>query len=98
MTRKAARKRRQHAIKHPQYRQPATRTAVPWATVGALVASAAIGLRPSLVSAHQLPFNQDARLAVIDAALRSTSSLIPRPLGRLANQDQDGPSSTRLST
>src|SRR5262245_7818018 len=89
MTRSAARKRRQHTIKQPHHVQT-TRAGVPWITVGALVASSAVGLRPSLASAHELGFNEDARLAVIDAALRSTNSLP----GRLAYQDQDSAAST----
>src|SRR5262245_4161876 len=85
MTRKAARKR---AIKHAHPCRPTSRARGRWVTVGALAATAAVSLRPSVASAHESAFNlHDARLAVIDAALRSTNS-------RLAYQDQDSPSST----
>src|SRR5262245_20044555 len=95
MTRIAGRKRRSHAIKEPHRHLLTLRANIPWGKVGALVATAAVGLRPSLASADDLAFNHDdARLAVIDAALRSTNSLLGRPLGRLAYQDQDSPSST----
>src|SRR5262245_56006663 len=90
MTRSAARKRRQHTIKQLHHHLQTTRAGVPWVTVGALVATSAVGLRPSLASAHELAFNQDVRLAVIDAALRSTNS-VP---ARLAYQDQATPAST----
>src|SRR5262245_455585 len=93
MRRKAGRKKPPHANQLHQ-RKPTTRTSVPWITVHALVATAAVGLRPSWASAHESAFIQhDARLAVIDAALRSANGL-GQPLHGLAYQDQNSSSST----
>ncbi|HEX7796711.1 MAG TPA: TonB-dependent receptor [Vicinamibacterales bacterium] len=90
MTRKSGRKRRPHALE-PSHHRPTTRTSVPWVT--ALVATAAVGLRPSLASAHESPLTErDARLAVIDAVLRSSNSVLGEQVRRFAFQDQNGSS------
>src|SRR5262245_25915688 len=94
MRRKAGRKRPPRAIKQLRH-QSTRRTSVPWITVHALVATAAVGLRPSWASAHESPFIQnDARLAVIDAALRSAPKRLGQPLRDLGYQDQDSASAT----
>jgi len=93
MRRKAGHKKPPHAIEQLQH-QPTRRTSVPWITVHALVATAAVGLRPPGASAHESPLIQnDARLAVIDAALRSAKRLGQRLRG-LDYQDQDSRSAT----
>src|SRR5262245_5214274 len=93
MRRKAGRKRPPRAIEQLRH-QSTRRTSVPWITVHALVATAAVGLRPSWASAHESPFIQnDARLAVIDAALRSAKRL-GQPLRDLGYQNQDSASAT----